>query len=104
MELYFSFPGESNDFINHAAPAILRLIDAMGHAQTNATVKAVHAVLLRATCPERVGDADKPVYQRGPRRPSACGARRGAAALARRSTRRRREARSARARRLHAPA
>ena len=63
VELYFSFPGESNDFINHAAPAILRLIDAMGHAQTNATVKAVHAVLLRATCPERVGDADKPVYQ-----------------------------------------
>ena len=63
MELHFSFPGESNNFINHAAPTILRLIDAMGHAQTNATVKAVHAVLLRATSPERVGDADKPVYQ-----------------------------------------
>ena len=35
----------------------------MGYAQTNATVKAVHAVLLRATSPERVGAADKPVYQ-----------------------------------------
>ena len=33
----------------------------MGHAPTNATVKAVHAVLLRVTCSERVGDADKPV-------------------------------------------
>ena len=63
MELYFSFPGESDDFINHAAPTILRLIAAMGYAQTNATVKAVHAVLLRATSPERVGYADKPVYQ-----------------------------------------
>ena len=41
MELYFSFPGESDDFINHAAPAILRLVAAMGYAQTNATVKAV---------------------------------------------------------------
>jgi len=63
VEMHFSFPGESTAFIHHAAPVILRLVAAMGYAPTNATVKAVHAALLRVVNPERVGDTDQAVYQ-----------------------------------------
>ena len=80
VEAHFSFPGESTDFIHHAAPAILRLVSAMGYVpgymgymQTSLTVmpimpisptlKAVHAALLRVALPERVGDTDEAVYK-----------------------------------------
>ena len=63
VELHFSFPGESAAFVLHAAPAILRLVAAMGYAPSNAAVRAVHAVLLRTACPERVGDTDQIAYR-----------------------------------------
>jgi len=62
VEVHFSFPGESTDFTRHAAPVISRLISAMGHAPRQPSVKSVHAVLLRAVLPERVGDTDHAVY------------------------------------------
>ena len=61
VDEHFSYPHETPAFVLHARPRIVRLLYSMGATPRTATVRAVHATLLRTMHPQRIDPTDDAV-------------------------------------------